>query len=301
MPQKKRMFIYRTNLVTVGIGQGEIETLPYLFNETEYDPKGEILAQTNYSSDGLLVEKIAFTYDDQGRIVTQNYYTEPDEPSEVIHYERNEKGILVKDVKKYLDGSFDTTTYKYDDQGRLVEKITVDDEGVTDLLEQFSWKDKLPVKRQTVDSEGNITSFEEFVYDDHGNPVEHRQMNEETGENQKTISQFDESKRKINEEIYDDEGDIIEKTAYRFDEKGKLLSTEFESTVKISTTQYTYDDEGNLLGLGETDEDGNQLLLVEHTYDEQNNRLESMVFSNGGSFSTNQHYKLKYEYEWFDE
>jgi YD repeat-containing protein len=301
MPQKKRISIYRTNLVTVGLGQGQIETLPYLFNVTEYDPKEEIIAQTNYSSEGLLVEKIAFEYDDQGRIVTQYYYTEPYEPSEVIHYEHNEKGMLIKDVKQYLDGSFDTTTYKYDDQERLVEKTTVDDEGVTDLLEQFSWKDKLLVKRETVNPEGNIISFEEFVYDERGNPVEHHQMNEETGENQKTVSQFDASGRKISDEISDDEGDLLEKTSYHYDETGKLLSAEYESPAKWSTTRYTYDEQGNLLRLGETDEDGNQLLLVEHSYDEQNKRLESIVFSNGGNPLANQHYKLKYEYEWYDE
>jgi antitoxin component YwqK of YwqJK toxin-antitoxin module len=301
MPQKKKISIYRTNLVTVGLGQGEIETLPYLFSETEYDPKEEIIAQTNFSSEGLLVEKIAFDYDDQSRILTQYYYTEPDEPSEVIHYERNEKGVLVKDVKQYLDGTFDTTTYKYDEQERLVEKTTVDDEGVTDLLEQFSWKDKQLVKRQTLDPEGNIISLEEFAFDDHGNQVVHQQMNEETGENQKTVSQFDASGRKISDEISDDEGDLLEKTTYQYDETGKLLSAEYESPDKLSTTRYTYDERGNLLALGETDEDGNQLLLVEHSYDEQNNRLESMVFSGGGNYSTNQHYKLKYEYEWFDE
>jgi large repetitive protein len=301
MPQKKKISIYRTNLVTVGIGQGQIETLPYLYNETEYNDKGELIAQSNYSAEGLLVEKITFEYDDQHRIVKQYYYTEPDEPSEVIHYERNEKGLLVKDVKQYMDGSFDTTTYHYDDEGRLLEKTTVDDEGVTDLVEQFTWKEKRMVKRQVTDSEKNILSFEEFAYDDKGNITEHQQMDEETGENQKTVSTYDAANRKISDEIYDDEGDLQEKTSYQYDETGILLSSDYESPSKSSTTRYTYDENGNLLGLGETDEDGNQVLLVEHSYDEQNNRLDSMVFSGGGTLASNQHYKLLYEYVWYDE
>jgi antitoxin component YwqK of YwqJK toxin-antitoxin module len=301
MTQKKKISIYRTNLVTVGIGQGIIETLPYLFNETEYDAKGEIISQSNYSAEGLLVEKIVFEYDDQYRVVRQYYYTEPDEPSEIIQYERNEKGILVKDVKKYLDGSFDTTTYHYDDEGRLKEKITVDDEGATDVVEQFTWKGKQLEKRQVVDAEQNILSLEEFRYDDQGNIVEHQQMNDETGENQRTVSAFDAAKRKISDEIYDEEGDLLEKTVYRYDETGKIVSSDYESPSKVSTTRYMYDEGGNLLSLSEADEDSNQVLLVEHSYDKQNNRLDSMVFSGGGTLASNQHYRLTYEYEWFDE
>jgi hypothetical protein len=301
MPMKKKTSVYRTNLVTVGIGQGQMETLPYLFNETEYNTKGEIISQSSYTSDGLLVEKMAFGYDQQGRIITQTYYTEPDEPSEVIHYERNEKGLLIKDIKKYLDGSFDTTTYLYDDQYRLMEKISVDDEGATDLHEKFFWKDKSLLKHEVTDSEGNIVSSEEFKYDDQGNVIEHVQMDEETGENQRTVSSFDAANHKTSDELYDEEGNLMEKVTYKTDESGKLISSEYESPEKWSTTEYLNDDQGNNLGHRETDEEGNQLFFVEHTYDQLNNRLESLVFSNGGTLATNQHYRLKYEYEWFDE
>jgi hypothetical protein len=301
MPMKKKTIIYRTNLVTVGIGQGQIEMLPYLFNETEYNSKGAIISQSSYTSDGLLVEKLAFEYDEQDRIITQYYFTEPDEPSEVVEYLRNDKGLLIKDVKKYLDGSFDTTTYLYDEQERLTEKITVDDEGETDLHEKYFWKDKLLIKHEAVDAEGNIVSSEEFKYDEKGNVIEHTQMDEETGESQRTLSTFDKANHKTSDELYNDEGDLMEKVTYKSDESGKLISSEFDSSQKWSTTEYYYDDRGNNLGHLETDEEGNHLVLVEHTYDELNNRLESMVFSNGGTMATNQHYRLKYEYEWFDE
>ena len=298
---KKKISVSRTNLVNVGIGQGQMETLPYLFNETEFNNKGIIISQSSYSPDGLLVEKMAFEYDEQGRITTQYYYTEPDEPSEIVEYLRNDKGLLIKDVRKYMDGSFDTTTYLYDDLERLTEKITVDDEGVTDLHEKFSWKDKLLLKHEAIDAEGNIVSSEEFRYDDKGNVIEHVQMNEETGENQRTVSTYNDANHKTGDELYNEEGDLLEKVTFITDESGRMVSSEYDSPQKWSTTEYMYDDRGNNLGHLETDEEGNQLLLVEHTYDEQNNRLESMVFSNGGTLATNQHYRLKYAYEWFND
>jgi YD repeat-containing protein len=299
--KKKKTSVYRTNLVSVGIGQGEIETLPYLFNETEYNSGGVITSQSSYTSDGLMVEKMVFEYDEQGRIITQYYYTEPDEPSEVVDYLWNEKGLLIKDVKKYLDGSFDTSSYLYDEQDKLKEKITVDDEGTTDLHEKFFWKDSHLLKHEVNDAEGNIISSEEFKYDDRGNVIEHTHMDEETGENQRTVTTYDEKNHKTSDEIYNDEGDLVESIAYNNDESGKLISSEYDSPQKWSTTEYYYDDHGNNLGHLETDEEGNQLVLVEHTYDNLKNRTESTVFSNGGTLATNQHYRLRYEYDWFNE
>jgi YD repeat-containing protein len=301
MPKKKKTSVYRMNLVTVGIGQGQMETLPYLYNETEFNPNGEVISQCAWSAGGLLVEKMIFEYDDQGRLTSQYYYTETGEPSEVLHYVRNEKGVVVKDIRKYLDGSFDTTAYVYDDQGLLKEKTTVDDEGTLDLTEQFVWKDKLLLKREAKDPEGNIVSVEEFTYDERGNITGHMQTDEETGENHRTVTTYNETNHKTGEEVYSEEGDLLQKITYVNDESGKLISSEYESPQKWSTTEYHYDENGNPLGHLETDEEVNQLLSVEHIYDENNNRIESIIFSNGGTLATNQHYKLKYEYDWYDE
>jgi antitoxin component YwqK of YwqJK toxin-antitoxin module len=301
MPIKKKTTVYRMNLVTVGIGQGQMETLPYLYNETEYTPGGAVLSQSVWSSGGLLVEKMVFNYDPAGRLAAQLYFTEPDEPSEQVTFERDEKGVVLKDVRKYLDGSTDTTVYSYDDQGQLKDKITRDDEGIIDLAEQFSWNGKYLLKHETRDGEGNIVSLEEFRYDEKGNVVEHFQTDEETGENRKTVTAYDAEGRKTGEEVYSEEGDLLEKSTYVLDESGRVVSSEYDSAQKWSTTEYQYDERGNNLGHLETDDEGNQLLSVEHTYDEQNNRLESVIFSNGGTLATNQHYKLKFEYEWYDE
>jgi len=100
--------------------------------------------------------------------------------------------------------------------------------------------------------------------------------------------------------VFSEEGDLLEQTTYAIDESGRVLSSEYDSARKWSTTEYHYDEKGNNLGHLETDEEGNQLLSVEHTYDENNNRLESIIFSNGGTLSTNQHYKLKFDYEWYE-
>jgi hypothetical protein len=301
MPLKKTTSIYRTNLVNVGIGQGQMEMLPYLFNQTEYNRKEEVIAQSSFTSDGLLAEKMAWEYDELGRIITQYYFSEPDEPSETISFERNEKGSVVKDQKKYIDGSVDTTTYLYDEKERLLEKITVDEDGISDQHEKFTWDDKFLVKHEVTDMEDNIISLDEYVYDSKGNIIEHRQVNEETGENHRIVSKFNDANQKIKDELFDDDDELLETSIYEIDQSGRLISSQFESPQKSSTTQYFYDGRGNPLGQEEIDEEENQILFVEHVYDDQNNRISSSIFSNGGTLSNNQHYELKYEYEWFDE
>jgi antitoxin component YwqK of YwqJK toxin-antitoxin module len=301
MPQKKSTSIFRINLVTIGIGQGQIETLPYLFSKTEYNYKGETSSQSSYTPDGLLTEKVAWEYNDQGKIITAYYYTEPDEPSETISYKRNEKGLVIKDEKKYIDGSLDTTVYRYNEENQLIEKITTDEEGVTDMHEKLTWEGKYLVKHEVFDAEDNCIALDEYVYDQKGNITEHVQVNEETGENRRTVSGFDNDNRKTGEKVFNEENEILETTTYAYDESGKLISASSQTPQKISSTLFSYDQAGNLLEQEEIDESGNQLMWVEHQYDDQYNRTSTTVFVNGGAPYNSQHYGLKYEYEWFEE
>ncbi len=301
MAQKKKVSVYRTNLVNVGIGQGQMQTVPYLASVSEYTPEGLTLTQSSFSAEGVLVEKMAWEYDENGKVVRQSYFSEDDEPSEVIIFERNAKGEIVKETKEYIDGSADITTYVYDEKERLTEKVTVDDEGVTDLREVITWSEKLMVKREVIDAEGNRIALDEFVYDPDGHILEHRHIDEETGENFKMVSKYNEDGQKIKDKLYDEDDELVETTRYAVDKSGKLVSSTVESDEKNSTTRYVYDEKGNHLGHEEVNSEGNQVLWVEHTFDEQNNLTGSVVFANGGRVASSQHYELRYAYEWFDE
>lgn len=301
MPQKKKASVYRTNLVNVGIGQGQMKTLPYLFSVTEFTGKGETLSQSSYTSGGLLTEKIAWEYDEKGRVIRQYYYSEEDTPSETTSFERDAKGDVVKELKVYIDGSTDTTTYRYDKDKKLLEKVTVDDEDVTDRHERFTWDDHLLIRHEIIDMEEHPIELDEFKYDEAGNLVEHKRINEETGENYRIVSEYNKSGQKIADLIYDEEDELVEKVCYEHDDHGKVISSIVESPQKNSNTRYFYDEKGNHLGHEEVDDEGTQLVWVEHAYDQENNLTSSTVFVNGRGSGMSQHYELQYEYEWYDE
>jgi len=300
MPNKKRTTVYRTNLVNVGIGQGQMVMPAYLYSAAEFDEEGRTLSQSSFSSEGLLQERITREYDQKGEVIRESYYTEEDEPSEAVTFERDESGRLIREVKVYLDGSEDTTTYTYDGEGRLIEKVTVDDEGETDRKEIFEWKEKLLVRREVRDGEDEVTETEEFGYNDRGLVSEHRRVNSESGENFRMVIRYDKGGRKSSEALYDEDEELQTMTRYEYDEKGILVRSSAESARSKTTTSYFYDEQGNALGQEETDNEGNRTVFVEHSYDEGGQLSGSMVFINGKGISMSQHYELRYEYEWFD-
>ncbi len=301
MPQKKITKVYRTNLFQVGIGQGQMEMLPYLFSITEYDRKGQTLQQGSYTAEGLLAEKMAWEYNDQGEVVKEYYYSDGDEPSETVTYERDAGGAARQSVRQYLDGSEDTTHYVYDEAGHLTEKNTVDDEGVQDMRELFKWKGDHMVLHEVTDGEQNRISLDEYKYDSRGNIKEHQRTDLETGEEFRKVFHWDESNRKSGEEWYDREGNLVEKSVFHLDGEGRIERAETVSAERESVTEYRYDSRGNNTVVEETSGEGDQLLWVEHTWDNEGNLTGSVVFVSPQKARYGQHYKLSFEYEWFGE
>lgn len=301
MAQKKATRVYRTNLVNVGFGQGQLKTVPYLFSETENCRDGRIRSKNTYAADGTLNEGMVWEYDDKGRVVSEQYFTDENEPSETIRYERDSDGRILRDIKKYLDGSEDITTYTYDGNGHLTGKLTLDDEGIPYSKEEFGWEGNNLTLHRVTDSENNETEWEEFKYDQNGNILEHKRRNLETGENTIIVAEYDHNNRKTGENLFDGDGNLMESITYIHDQEGSLLETSNVTPQKNSHTRYSYDHRGNHTGQEETDEEGNRLLWVEHSYDDNNNLVNSVVFVNGGMMVPGQHYELSYEYEWYQE
>jgi hypothetical protein len=301
MPQKKRTSVFRANLISVGAGQGQMETVPYLISTTEFDINGHVLSQSSFSAEGILTEKISWEYNDQGQIIKELFFTEEEDLSETVTFERDEKGKILKDLKEYMDGSIDTTTYLYDDSNKLIQKTTIDDEGVTDLCEKYTWNKDLLTRHEVSDGENNQISLEEFKYDPKGNILEHKKTDLETGENFKRLYLYNEKGQKVSEELYNEKDKLIETVIYTLDPDGKLISATTEGFQKNSVTRIFYDEQGNNTGQEETNSDGDQMVLVQHNWDKNNNLISSTVYIDGRGISLSQNYELNYEYEWFTE
>jgi hypothetical protein len=301
MPKKKRTSVFRTNLINVGAGQGQMETVPYLINTTEFDENGHILSQCTFTEEGIVTEKIAWEYNDKGQIMKELFFSEEEDPSEIITFERDEKGTILRDLKEYMDGSIDTTTYLYDSNNKLIQKTTKDDEEVTDSNEKFTWNGALLTHHEITDAENKQIIIEEFMYDPNGNMLEHKKIDRETGENFKRAYLYNEKGQKLNEELYNERGKLVESVTYTLDQEGRLTAATTEGFQKNSITRVFYDENGNNTGQEQTNSVGEQMVLVEHSWDKEQNLVSSTVFVDGRGITMSQNYELNYEYEWFTE
>ncbi len=301
MPQKKSTSIYRTNLIEVGIGQGQMKTLPYLYSKTEFSRTGETLTQSTFTADGLPAEKLVWEYNQKGQVVKEEYYSEDEEPSEIVSYEFDAAGRILKSIRHYLDNSEDTTYYLYDASDHLTEKKTLDDEGETDLVETFQWDGNNLVRHEVADGEKNLLSLDEFRHDGKGNITGHNRTDSESGEEFSKVYHRDSQGRLLVEEWFTMEGDLVEKVTYETDPEGRTVNAVREGAGRNSITHYTYDEQGNNTVMEETSEEGDQLAWIEQSWDETGNLTGSVVFFSGRRIQIGQHYELSYEYEWYDE
>lgn len=300
MANRKRTLVYRTDLVNVGIGQGQMQSVSYLASQTDYDTESRVIMQCSYSASGGVVEKTVFEYDANGRLVHELYYTGEPEPAEENSYEYDEKGKVCREFKHYIDGSKDTTDYAYDDSGKLIEKVTVDEEGETELREVFGYEGGLLVNHVISDGEDNTVVSEEFGYNEKGQVLLQIRDDNETGEFFKLVVEYNESGRKVSEKIYDEEDELVETTWFDEDENGRVIQTVEENSLRRHEKHFFYDDQGNGLGYEEINEDGDKVVVVEHQLGEHKHPVASMVFVHGAGRSPGQHYELKYEYVWHE-
>ncbi len=300
MANRKSTLVYRTDLVNVGIGQGQMQSVPYLASQTDYDTESRVTMQCSYSASGVIVEKTVYEYDANGRLVHEIYYTGEPEPAEENTYEYDEQGKVCKEFKHYIDGSKDTTDYAYDDSGKLVEKVTVDEDGETELREVFEYKGEQLVNHVIADGEDNPVVSEEFGYNDKGQVTMQIRNDNETGEYFKLMVEYNEDGRKVSEKIYDEEDELVETTWFEEDENGRVIQTVEENSLRRHEKHFFYDDQGNGLGYEEVNQDGDKVVVVEHQLGEHKHPVASMVFVHGAGRSPGQHYELNYEYSWYE-
>ena len=299
MPQRKSIALYRKNLLAMPGNKMQHEA--WLYSHSEFDAKGNLTEQSVYTQDGVLVERIINEFDANGFLIREKYLADADETSEEKSFQRDDKGLVLKEFKHYNDGSFDTTTYEYDNQYRIVSKVTMNDEGEIEQKILNEYRDDFLVKTQTFDGENNLVQLDEFKYDEKGNSVEHKKIDNESGTNAFIVTSYNHHGRKKEEITYDEDGDIINETSYAEDEKGRLLNIIEEGSEKDFAIKFTYDEQDNIIHQEELSNQGKQLVSVKREFDKDNNLIRSEVYIDGQGQTLPQHYEVCIEYTFYDE
>lgn len=195
--------------------------------------------------------------------------------------ESKEKKQLVKEIEYTSYGDvLGEIEYTYDDYGNMLT---------------YSYKDSILYWEYVYDNEGNIVKkkrysnadnsyvyYDEYTYDNDGNVLVDKQWMDSEVYLGCTAYNYDEQGNLLHQTEYDSEGRVKKEDIYSFDDKGNVLTketntfnTEFEVPLRSWITQYSYDDQGNLI---EEIGSGYEEYRCEYSYD-KSGKLIKKVYS----------------------
>lgn len=276
----------------------EIEIKGAKYSYTEFDDKGNVLLEIRYNKSGGVEEKYENKYNDLGQLVEEIIYLSDDEIAQHKTFEYNEQGSIAIAHKHYQDGSKDTVTYHYEN-GQLIEKITTDSDEEVEAKEEFIYKESKLASRKVYEYD-ELVWDESLDYDESGNLVEQTKWTKDD-QDSKYYNHFNEKGNLVKTITSNIKDELLAKSEYFYDDEGLLEKIVEESIYGKNITTLAYDEHKNSIKQVETNQQGEINNEAERKYNENNDVLESEVYVNFHGMGVNQHYILKYDYEYYED
>lgn len=220
----------------------------YEIKTHSYDTYGVLTETSIESADGINITK-KYTYDSEGRKISDIKYDEKGAVLEESKWVYDENGLLTEHIDGYL-----MTTYKYtyDSENRIATRVENDkDTYVYTYDDNGDYAVRINGYDGTIFYKKDGTMYK--MTDDYGNL--------------RTDSEFDEKGNKISTTEYGSNKEIRLHTTYEYDEKGRMVKQVSYSGDRISNTFiYEYDESGNLLKVVFSDPLGKEEVRKERTY-----------------------------------
>ncbi|MBN2745594.1 MAG: hypothetical protein JXR34_02625 [Bacteroidales bacterium] len=263
---------------------------PAIFRE--YDLDGNLITEISYGHGGDLSEKYGYRWD-SGKLTEKTTYFSEDEVAETETYHYS--GDKIDFIKKtYAEGFEETIRYNYDNQGRIVSKIT-DEDGEKELIDydnnikkiqRFDEDDTLmEVVQQTLNVDGKVISeVVEIPNEGHFSRHDYEYFQD------KIVKQAEK----------DRDGQTIKEIATQYDDDKKPIEIQTIEGENITVLKMEYDAQGNEIGQTEifNEEISHQ---VRRNFDEWGNVLETHVEIFGEEGILTMNYSIYYNYQFFEE
>lgn len=266
----------------------------------EFDIQGNTTLEMTYSQDGDIHEKTEYHYDDKGLINESIIYGEEDEALERRTIDKDDKGNIISETIHYLDGSCDKISYIFNEAGKLVERITTNDDDEIEAREKFYFTDDIPTKLEKYNEEGKLIYTQDDIVEN-GKLKERKIWTSEDGEILTRITKFNEAGQRESELIYDNQDKLIERNNYELDENGRIVKITEENRQKKNVTILSYDDAGRITSQEETDLNDDLVSSIDRIYDEDGQLKSATVTAYIPVTRIYQTYTLIYEYDFFED
>ncbi len=264
--------------------------------EVLFDDDGNIIEEIKYDSTGEIEEKNSYTFNSNGKLLTHTLLYALDDATEKRVLTRNEKGLLISEIKYYGDDTGEKTEYEYDEKDNVTAIIRYDEEGLLISREEIKYDEKGNINDRTTFNQDKVILSKITFSLSENNQVEENEFDEKGVLVSKTLLKFNENGKELSSLQTTPQGKLIASVQNTYDERGniieKIYKDFYSKTLKYSynekdnlTIQELYDDNGLLLrkNMFEYDEDGN--VVAEQTYE--------MDTSRGGR---DKHFGTRYEY-----
>lgn len=266
----------------------------------EFDEAGNLILELAYTHDGEIVDKIEYRYDEAGRLVESLIYGEYDDIMERRVAERDKDGRTIRELIHYLDGSADTREYSYDDKGNLISMKATDDEDELEFSEKYYYEGDMVMKVERCDADDKVIFREEDEYID-GVIRTRKIWSSEDGDPYTLIHQFNAAGHREQELRYNSRDQLIERNIYEEDENGRVVRIIEENKQRKNTTEFTFDEKGNVIHQIETDLNGNLNHEVYRVYDPDGDLIQTRIEAVLKPSGEQRAYSLIYKREMFGD
>jgi len=222
----------------------------------EYNESGNLLLEIAYSHDGEITDKIEYRYDKAGLLLETLVYGEDNEVVERKEVVRDHDGRILRELTHYMDGSADIHEYICDEKGNLTGMQVKDDEDEIEFTEKFFYEGDKVVKVERRDGNNELIFSQEDKYEK-DRITQRKIWSSEEEETYTLVIDFNESGHRVRELRYNSREQLIERNNYEEDEHGRVVQITEENRQRKNTTEFSYDDKGNVTHQSETDLNGN--------------------------------------------
>ncbi len=295
----KSITSYREDYLLKNAQTDKIDTKKFKLSYTEYNKQDKIIEDIRYNQDGSIEQMYKYRYDDKGQMIEETLSYSEDETAEKRTFELDDKGLVKKEFRPYLDGSVDTLVYNYDSENNLIEKTIIDSDNDIDSKEVFEYNNKKLTKESAYEGTDNLISYNIYKYDEAGNRVETIKWEAEDNKKIKIVDCFNEKGSRTKSLVYNSLNQLISKTIF-IEENDKIIQIIEENQYKKDTTNIIYDKKGNIIEEKEYNIKNQLNHKVTKEYNDNNDIIESAVFIDRHEQGINQDYVVRYEYEMFE-
>ncbi|MCF8299199.1 MAG: hypothetical protein K9J13_16745 [Saprospiraceae bacterium] len=265
----------------------------------EYDENGNTICDITYDRQGGIAEKYLFKYDENGNLIEEIIYFDEEEIVERISYERNSEGEILKEFNHYLDDTYDTTEYMYEN-GKIIKKVTTDSDGDSDGYEQFVYDGDKLLLFEKFDDENELIEKNSYRFDENGNEIENSKWNKEDDAEIIVKTLYNEAGQKNKIQQYNNKKQLVAIVSFEYSDKGVINKVIEEGRNGKTILNLIHDEKGNVIVQEELAANDEINHRVERKYDDDSNVLQSKVQINRHGQGINEDYTIEFKYEFYD-